>query len=200
MNDSQDSIIELIHSFAVRCGPHRVVDLVDALTAYRGDHIAALIEALKDEDDEVRLVAIEVLATMAEEAEPALPNLIEALSDPDRLVRIAAVYAVVNFGYKAIAAAPILTTWLDCGDDFSEVTAAAAIIQIDPSRVDDVLPVLIDGLDSDYGIQCHAAWSIGQLGAVAREAVSALIRIQGKESTLDRLANEAIVNITSQGH
>ena len=60
-----DPIIDLLRSFAIRPGPHRIVDFIDALTVFDGDHIAALTEALTDEDDEVRLVAIEVLGEMA---------------------------------------------------------------------------------------------------------------------------------------
>lgn len=50
-----DPIIDLLRSFAIRCGPHRVVDFLDALTVFPGDRIAALTEALADEDNEVRL-------------------------------------------------------------------------------------------------------------------------------------------------
>ena len=76
MTDS-DSIIELLCSFAVRFGPHRVCDFLDALTVFPGNHIVAPIEALEDEDDEVRLFAVEVLAAMGDEAEPAIPAMIE---------------------------------------------------------------------------------------------------------------------------
>jgi len=104
----------------------------------------------------------------------------------------------VNFGKKAIAAIPILETWLDCGDEFSEVTAAAAIVQIDPGRVGDVLPVLVDALESDdFGIRCHAAWNLGQLGPLARKAVPALERLLEDES-IRSLAREAVVSITGE--
>ena len=199
MSDSQDSILQLIRSFALRCGPHRIVDFEDALTAFRGDHIAALLEALGDDDDEVRLFAVEALYSFGQKAEPALPYLIEALKDEDRLVRVAAVGCVSAFGQKAIAAVPILEGWLSSDDDFCSVAAAGAIVRITPVRVDDVLPVLIGALDNcDLGIRCHTAWHLGQLGPVAREALPALKRMVGEESTLDRLVSEAIVSIT--GH
>lgn len=193
-----DPIIDLLRSFAIRPGPHRVSDFLDALTVFPGDHIAALVEALTDEDDEVRLLAAEVLGEMGDEAEEALPAMIRSLEDSDRIVRIAAVYAVVDFAKRSIAAIPILETWLDGDDEFSCVAAAAAIIRIDPSRAGDVLPILVDALESDYGIQCHAAWSIGQIGDVAREAIPALRQMRGEESTLEYLASEAIKNITGE--
>jgi HEAT repeat protein len=136
---------------------------------------------------------------LGDEAEEALPAMIRSLEDSDRRVRIAVVYAVVNFGKRAVAAIPILESWLPSDDEFSVVAAAAAIIQIDPSRADDVLPILVHTLKSDdYGIRCHAAWSTGQLGQVARNAVPALRQIRGEESTLGHLASEAITNITGE--
>ena len=201
MNDSQESILELIRSFSIRCGPYRVVDLVDALTVFRGNHITALTQALTDPDDEVRLLAVEILGEMGDDAEEALPVMIDTLRDPDRICRIACVDPVASFGHKAIAAIPILETWLDCGDEFSEVTAAGAILRITPIQVDDVLPVLVDALDSDdYGIRCNSVWHLGQLGSVAKDSVPALRRMLDEEpSSLRRLAHEAIASITGEG-
>ena len=48
-----DPIIDLLRSFALRHYPERVCDFLDALTVFQGDHIAALIEALSDPDDEL---------------------------------------------------------------------------------------------------------------------------------------------------
>lgn len=193
MNDSQESILELIRSFALRPGPHRVCDFLDALTVFSGDHIAALAQALDDKDEDVRLLAIEVLAEMGGKAEAALPAMVRSLEDSYGLVRIAAVYAVVNFGYKAIVAVPVLETWLDGDGEFFCVVAAAAIIQIEASRADEVLPFLVDALTSeDYGIRCHATWNLGQLGSVARNAVPALRRLLDDESIQD---NEALRNL-----
>jgi HEAT repeat protein len=194
-----DPIIDLLRTFAIRPGPHRICDYLDALTVFPGEHVAALIQALADPDDEVRLLAVEVFCAMEREAEPALPHLIEALKDKDRLVRVTAVGCISAFGNEAAAAIPILETWLDGHDEFSVVAAAAAIIRIDTSRADDVLPVLIHALDSDdYGIQCHAAWSIGRIGELAREAIPALRQMRGEESTLKHLADEAIKTITGE--
>jgi HEAT repeat protein len=63
-----------------------------------------------------------------------------------------------------------------------------------------VLPVLVDALESDdVGIRCHAAWHLGELGAVAREAVPALRRMLDEEpSSLRRFASEAIASITGE--
>ena len=194
-----DSIIDLLRTFALRHYPQRVCDFLDALTVFPGDHIAALTQALADQDDEVRLLAIEILGEMGTKAEPALPAMIWTLNDEDRIVRVAAVAPVADFGRKSTNAIPILETWLESGDEFSQVTAAAAIIRINPARADDVLPVLVDALGSeDYGIRCNAAWHLGELGAIAREAVPALKRLLDDES-IRSLAVDAIMSITGQG-
>jgi HEAT repeat protein len=55
---NSDSIITLLRSFAIRNDPHRVRDAVDALAAFPDHSIAAVIKALADEDDELRLLAV----------------------------------------------------------------------------------------------------------------------------------------------
>lgn len=55
MSDSQKSILGL--------------GRIDALTVFDGDHIAALVKALTDRDDEVRLLAVEVLGELGGKAE-----------------------------------------------------------------------------------------------------------------------------------
>jgi HEAT repeat protein len=195
---NSDSIIQLLRSFTVRHDPWRVEDALDALTVVPDGHVTGLTQALADEDDELRLLAIGVLGWMEVEAELALPTMIETLRDPERIVRIAAVDPVSAFGYKAKAAIPILETWLHTVDEFSQVTAAAAIMTIDQSR-DDVLPVLVDALGSDdVGIRCHAASHLGGLGAVSREAVPALRRMLDEEPSIRRFAAEAIASITGE--
>ena len=196
--DGAEPIIDLLRSFAIRHYPYRVEDALDALTVFPGDHIAALTKARADPDDEVRLLAVEILGEMGHEAKAALPALIWTFSDPDRIVRVAAVEPVAAFGHKATNAIPILETWLDSDDEFSVVAAAVAIVQIDPDRAGDVLPVITSALTSDdYGIRCHAAWHLGELGPIATQAVSALQRLLDDES-IRSLASEAIESITGE--
>jgi HEAT repeat protein len=191
-------IIDLLRSFTIRHDPWRVEDALDALTVVPDGHVIGLIQALSDPDDEIRLLAVEILYSMGDMAEAALPALIDTLNDPDRIVRVAAVAPILGFGRKALAAIPVLETWLCCGDEFSEVTAAAAIIRIDAALVDDVLPVLIDALESDdYGVRCNAVWHLGQLGSVTRRAVPALKRLLDDES-ISHLVGEAIASITGE--
>ena len=115
---------------------------------------------------------------MDESTEPALPAMIEALKDPHRIVRICALEPVASFGAKAKAAVPILEEWIGIEDQFSHVSAIGHILKIDPSKADELLPILIESLESDdFGIQCQKAWLLGQLGELARNAVPTLKRM-----------------------
>ena len=67
---------------------------------------------------------------------------------------------------------------------------------IDPSKTDELIPILVESLgSSDYVIQCHAAWLLGQLGELAVEAVPALMRML-EDSFVRRVASEALQEIT----
>ena len=109
---------------------------------------------------------------MDEDTEPALPAMIEALKDPHRIVRICALEPVAAFGEKAMDAVPILEKWIGSDDEFSHVTAMSHILMIDPSKADELLPVLVESLGSDdFGIQCQTTWLLGELGELAGDAV-----------------------------
>ena len=70
-----DSIIDLLRSFAIRHYPQRVCDFHDALTVFDGDHIVSLAQALADQDDEVRLLAVEVLYSIGQKGRASLARL-----------------------------------------------------------------------------------------------------------------------------
>ena len=72
-------IIDLLRSFALRHYPYRVEDALDALTVIPDGHVKGLTQSLADEDEELRLLAVEILYSMGQKAELALPALIEAL-------------------------------------------------------------------------------------------------------------------------
>jgi len=46
-------------------------------------------------------------------------------------------------------AVPILENWIGTDDEFSHVTAIGHILMIDPSKADELLPILIESLESD---------------------------------------------------
>ena len=130
--------------------------------------------------------------------EPALTAMIEALKDDHRVVRICALETVAAFGEKAKDAVPILSKWLDSDDEFSHVSAAGHILMIDPSKSEELIPILVESLASDdFVIQCQAAWLLGQLGEYAEEAVPALKRMLNNGDSFIRWeVTEALQKIT----
>lgn len=101
----------------------------------------------------------------------ALSATISALDDPDRIARIAAVGPVARHSAKAKDAVPSLLKWLDTDDEHSRLTAAALILRIDPSKQDEMLAILTEGMESDdTGIRCLTAWLLSGLRDVTPDA------------------------------
>ena len=141
--------------------------------------IPDLLIALSDPDPNIQLLVIEILAEL-DPIDASLPALTNALEDPDRIVRIAAVEPVTRFGKKAIAAVPILEGWFDDEKEYVRIAAARAIGQIDPNKIPEVMPVLIDGLGSSIHLdQLDAAAALGDFG----EAGSGALPMLGKMLT-----------------
>ena len=197
MDDNND-IIELLRTFSQTGNLVRVFDAEQALQPFGDRVIPALIEALKDPDADIRILALRVLGELGNKAEPALLAMIKALKDPHRIVRICALEPVASFGAKAMNAVPILLKWIGIDDKFSHVSAVGHILMIDSSKADELLPILIKSLESnDFMIQCQSAWLLGQLGELARDAVPALKRmLADKDSFVRRVASEALQEIT----
>jgi hypothetical protein len=94
--------------------------------------------------------------------------MILALGDP---VRIAAVGPVARHAEKSSDAVPNLVKWLDTEDEHSRLTAAALILKIDPSKHDEMLTILAEGMESDdTGIRCLTAWLLSGLRDVTPDA------------------------------
>lgn len=69
---------------------------------------------------------------------------------------------------------------------------------IDPSKADELLPILLKALESDdFGIRCQTAWLLRQLGKITYEAVPALERmLEDDDSFVRCVAADAIQDIT----
>jgi HEAT repeat protein len=198
MDGPPSEIIAVLRRFAQEPGGARDEPCLQAIARVNDDAILGLAKALDDADDDVRLLALEMLCHLGPKAEPALPRIIRRLDDPNRLVRIAAAAPLATFREKARAAVPILQTWLCRKDEFSRVTAAGDILLIDPSRVEDLLPILVDALDSERcGVCSLSACYLCQLGTLARAALPKLERMLNDDDSSRRCsASEAIWAIT----
>lgn len=153
--------------------------------------------ALSHDDADVRLLVVEILRE-SDPIDASLPALINALEDPDRIVRIAAVEPVARFGAKANAAVPILEGWLDDDQEYVRIAAAIAIAKIDPTKIPDVMPVLLEGLRSEHYLdRADAAYAIGELGEAGLEALPLLEHLLVDDCAAPRCeAASAISKIT----
>ena len=140
--------------------------------------ISALIEALKDEDDNVRHGAAMALG-IGSAAKDAVPALTVALRDKHPWVREAAATALFDIGPEAPEAkesVPVLTELVL--KDENEDVRRQATIALGGIRLatEEVITTLTRALkDSYYGVRMCAASSLGKLAPAAKAAVPVLI-------------------------
>ena len=167
-----------------------------ALQEYGDDLIPTLVVALSDSDVAVRQVAMRLLWELDTEDESVLPAMIGALGDSNKSVRHGSAGFVTRFGERAKAAVAILEGWIGSKDRLSHVMALGSILKIDPSKSGDLLPVLIDALNSDGMEQAEAIGQLECLGEMAQDAVPSLKRLLQEDSTVSLQAADAIHTIT----
>lgn len=194
---SDETTISVLRRFVDLPSLHRVHDSIAALHPLDQEKVHGLIAALDDDDPNLRLLVIEILAEL-DPIDASLPALVKALEDPDRIVRIAAIEPVARFGKKACAAIPILEEWLEDEQEYVRIAAAAAIGKIDPQEVPEIMPVLTTGLKSEIHLdQLNAVAALGDLGEAGSEAIPMLARMLTDKNAVTRSeAAAAISKIT----
>lgn len=110
--------------------------------------IPELVECLADPDDEIRRLAVTLLAESRPRSNVAVPQLVELLSDDDLLVKVAVLTHIAEFGSLAVAAIPLIERFLTCDHEYLRVVAATAIVSLDPSRTE-LLPEITTAMQSD---------------------------------------------------
>ena len=190
-------VTSILRRFVDLPSPQRVHDSIAALQAVDRLEDPSLIAALTDDDANLRLLVIEILSELRP-IDASLAALIVALEDPDRIVRIVAVEPVARFGGTARAAIPILEGWLDDDREYVRIAAARAIGLIDPNKIPEIMPVLLDGLKSEVHLdQLSAVAALGDLGESGTEAIPMLGKMLADRNPVTRLeAASAISEIT----
>ena len=123
-------------------------------------------------------------------------GLIEQLRSSDRTKRLSAAGQLADFEGEANAAIPILRSWIGSKDRYSHVTALGAIIWIEKSEADVLIPLLIDALQFDGLEQSQAVCQLQSLGELALPAIPALERLLDGGTTISWQASDAIYEIT----
>lgn len=114
--------------------PPTAAPVVEAAAGDGIDRLRANLAAASDE--EARLLAVDALAELGQNARPAFDDLIKAAADASPRVRWHAARALGLIGEDAVAAVPLLVKLLDDEDPIVATQAAAAIGLI---RIDDEL-------------------------------------------------------------
>jgi hypothetical protein len=150
----------------------------------------ALIEALKDKDEDVRWLAAQNLGSIdpGEGAFQALCDVLKNRQEGTR-VRASAAYSLGRIRADVRAAVPALSEALDSEDALLRVNAAASLVKIEPSLNKESLKILLGGLEDNRSfVRNSAIRTIGQMGQDAREAVPELASALRDEDKWCRLA------------
>jgi len=135
------------------------------------DEIPALIQALQNEDKDVRVNAVVTLGQI--ESEDVVSVLMGALQDQDEWVRVNAAWTLGQRGESAVDAVPILIRALRDQDEWVRYHAAMALGEIGEGA-SNAVPALMHALrDQDKYVRRYA---VGALGKIGKGAVPALIR------------------------
>ena len=131
--------------------------------------VPALIQALRDNYEPVRLNAAYTLGAIGA---PAVPKLIESLTDENGPTRRTAAYALAAVGAPAV---PALSETLAHENDEARVEATYALAQIG-SAAEPAVPALIArAKDSKVEVRRYIPEAFGGIGAPAAPAVPVLI-------------------------
>ena len=153
--------------------------------------ITAFVDGLKNPDVETRRYAVMILGLLALEGQNTIPPLTAALDDPDLEVRTTAASGLAEFGSAAREALPGIERLLDEGD-FARVTAIHAILNIDPSRAEELTPMLVAEVKSGTGhVRQRTVQVLGEIPATGALAVETLIALL---DDADRIIREEAIN------
>jgi HEAT repeat protein len=128
-------------NYAEQWVPHHIA--LNELERHGDRLIPGLIECLGDDDAEVRLLAVALLDEAGQRAEPAVAALIQSVADTDRLVRVAAAQCLAKFGEEAVGAVPHLLPWLHDEHEYIRIVAAVTILDLDPTKRDELMPMIL---------------------------------------------------------
>jgi HEAT repeat protein len=160
----------------------------EALGSVGKEAVPFLVQALKDKDDVIRLLAVQGLGRLGPEAKTAIPALIEALKDRHRIVSDIAWNTLRQLGDEAV---PSLLEAL------ADKENPLAIRLLGTLRAKSAVPKLIKLLeDPDPRRRELAASTLGDIGAAAKEAQLALNKLLAdKDRAVSAAAERALRTI-----
>jgi HEAT repeat protein len=182
--------------------PH-AIKILAMIGPEASEAVPALIETLRDADDETRREVQFALASIGPAAAPAVPELTESLESENEEVQYSAVYALGRIGEQAKDACPNLLKLLGREEEFPRIAAVWALTRIDPGRpeiIETGLPILTEALQSDRDLlRAEAASTLAEIGEAARPALPALRAALNDPSPSVRQAAETALERIESG-
>lgn len=188
--DLQPAVPHLESMIQTDTDPLARLHAAEAIWNITGDKrvVPGLIEALGHDDVEVRRLAVCLIGLVQADLHDVLKPLITALADPDPFVGATAAEVLADHGAAAAEALPFLERLLS-EDEFTRVVATHAILCIDPSRMEQLLPTLTAALTSrDKLVRLRAAQVLGKLPAAGAIVIDSLNEALCDEDDIVRIA------------
>ncbi|PNG53100.1 putative oxidoreductase/HEAT repeat-containing protein [Variovorax sp. WDL1] len=163
--------------------------------------VPALIAAMRDSDDNVRIRAAGALEGLGAKARSAVAALIVGLKDPHRYVRSSCASALRKIGAGATSAIPALIEVLSDDDDRTAAEAADALAAMGPAAMP-AIPALVRSLSGGF-VYMSARRALKGLGAAAApELARALghpnVQVRQRAAwTLEDLGPQATAAVTA---
>jgi HEAT repeat protein len=140
--------------------------------------IPDLVQLLDNSNVDVKIQAIYTLGQIAKNPEKVVPAITNKLSDPDPDIRANAAFALGNIGSKDPIATAALLKILKTDSAHAARAESASALGVVSEGDKIVVAALIKALkDSGLYVSTNAAYSLGNLGLKAKNAVDPLIDI-----------------------
>ncbi len=162
--------------------------------------VAPVMEALKDNNANVRAAAANALKLMRDSAKSAIPALLNALSDKDADVRSCVIVALDELG-AGKTAVPEVSRLIHDREVKVRQPAFNYLDRLNAEEIMEAIPPLIAALkEPDASIQYRAVGLLARIGPAAKEAIPALSELLRSDNDQVRSrAVEAIKAISPKG-
>ncbi|MBX9790047.1 MAG: HEAT repeat domain-containing protein [Pirellulales bacterium] len=200
LDSSEPQVVAQVLDTLAESGEQAVPFLQNALNDEKGRYWACLViveigppakatvpgltQATADKAPEVRMQALNALASIGADSASAINEMIKALDDPVQPVRTSAAYALGSLGPAGKEALPELTKRIADGatgeDKLLPAVCAWAMVRIAPDDTavtDAAVPVLVRSLQArDVPLEGAQAAALGQLKSAAAVVAPALLK------------------------
>jgi len=139
--------------------------------------LPVLVQALKEEDLSMRMAAAEAVGRIGPAAQPAIPALVNMLKEYENSERTVATYALIQIGDPAGKAIESLTSLLNDKNSQTRISAAVALWLLEGQSQPTLELLKKNNGPEDWQDRFFSAYTLGEFGSAAKEAVPALLEL-----------------------